>query len=120
MGPAFATAGEVSSARLRAKSQSIGLSWNYFQSTIFNTACPFIFNPPPQGGGLLGKTGFIFCATCVITLVVFWLEFPETKGRSFIELDEMFEQKVPTRKFEEYKTRGFTTGQERSGSVSSV
>jgi len=105
----MATAGEISSARLRAKSQAIGLGFNYLWSCVWNVATPYMFNPVPSGGGLLGKTGFIFFATSVISLVVFWFEFPETKDRTFVEQDEMFEQKISTRKFKEYKTHGFAS-----------
>lgn len=107
VGPAMATAGEISSARLRAKSQAIGLGINYLWSCVWNVATPYCFNAPPTGAGLLGKTGFIFCATTVISLAIFWFEFPETKDRTFVELDEMFKQKIPTRKFKEYETHDF-------------
>jgi MFS transporter, SP family, general alpha glucoside:H+ symporter len=39
-------------------------------------------------------------------LAIIYFEFPETKGRSFAELDEMFEGKVKTRKFRTYETNG--------------
>jgi hypothetical protein len=103
----MATAGEISSARLRAKSQALGLGFNYLWSCVWNVVTPYMFNPKPAGGGLLGKTGFMFFATSVISIVVFWFEYPDTKDRTFVELDEMFEKKVPTRKFPEYRTHGF-------------
>ncbi|KAL2857060.1 hypothetical protein BJY01DRAFT_242463 [Aspergillus pseudoustus] len=31
-------------------------------------------------------------------------DWPETAGRAYAELDEMFMEKVPARKFKEYKT----------------
>lgn len=111
----MATAGEISSARLRAKSQAIGLGFNYLWSCVWNVVTPYIFNPKPNGGGLLGQTGFIFCATCIISLIVFWLEFPETKDRTFVELDEMFEKKIKTRAFKEYQTRKFGDMEEGVG-----
>lgn len=66
-----------------------------------------MFNPKPSGGCLVGQTGFIFFITCIISLVVLWFEIPETKDRTFVELDKMFEQKVPTPKFKAYKPHGF-------------
>lgn len=117
VGPAMATAGEISSARLRAKSQAIGLGFNYLWSCVWNVVTPYMFNPKPNGGGLLGQTGFIFSATCVIALVIFWFEFPETKDRTFIELDEMFENKVKTRSFKGYKTHKFGSVSGDAGSM---
>jgi MFS transporter, SP family, general alpha glucoside:H+ symporter len=63
--------------------------------------------PNTDGQRTVGEKGFAFCTTRVISIVVFYFEFPETKDRTFAELDEMFEQKVPTREFRKYKTHGF-------------
>jgi len=108
----MATAGEISSARLRAKSQAIGLGFNYLWSCVWNVVTPYMFNPAPNGGGLLGKTGFIFFATCGISLVILWFELPETRNRTFVELDEMFDKKISTRKFKAYQTEGFVEGKQ--------
>ena len=46
---------------------------------------------------LYGGTGFV-------GLVICYFFVPETKGRSFLELDELFEQKVSARKFKSTET----------------
>lgn len=111
IGPAISVAGEVSSARLRAKSQSLGFLFNYCYSTVWNVVVPYMFNT--DEGNLGGKIGWIFFATCAITGVVVFLEFPETKDRGFDELDEMFEEKVKARKFKEYITSRHRVGVEK-------
>ena len=93
----MAIAGEVSSIRLRTKSIAIGFTFNYAFSTVWNVVIPYMFNQ--DQGNLGGKIGWIYFGLCLATLVVIYLEIPETKGRSFYELDKMFEAKVPTRKF---------------------
>lgn len=94
-------AGEVSAVRLRAKSMAIGFTFNYFFSTVWNVAIPYLYNTDEANLG--GKIGWIFAAMGVIALVVIYFEVPETKGRSFEDLDEMFNEKISTRAFRTYQ-----------------
>lgn len=55
-------------------------------------------------GNLGGKMGWIFFATACIAWFVVWAEIPETKDRTYGELDEMFNEGVPARKFKTYRT----------------
>jgi hypothetical protein len=93
-------AGEVSSVRLRAKSQGLGFLVNGFFSWAFNFFVPYMFNADEANLG--GKMGFFFFGLCAIGAVVIFLEIPETKGRTYAELDEMFEKRLPTRQFSTY------------------
>ena len=63
-----------------------------------------MFNPGE--GNLGGKMGWIFLATCIIALVIVYLEFPETKDRTYKELDECFQERVPARAFKGYTATG--------------
>jgi MFS transporter, SP family, general alpha glucoside:H+ symporter len=105
VGPAMSIAGEVSSTRLRAKSQSIGFMFNFFFSTVWNVVVPYMFNP--NEGNLGGRMGWIFFTTSILAAIIIFLEFPETKDRTYAELDEMFLAKVPTRTFKSYNPHGF-------------
>lgn len=49
-----------------------------------------------------GKMGFIFFGLCVFAWVVLYFEIPEMKHRTYAELDEMFEKRLPTREFSKY------------------
>ena len=51
-----------------------------------------------------GKSGFFWGALCIICLVWSFFRLPEPKGRSYAELDILFENRVPTRKFATAKT----------------
>ena len=97
VGPAQAIAGEVSALRLRSKSQSIGFFFNYSFSCIWNVVVPYMFNQ--DQGNLGGKMGFIYLATCIIALAIFFFEVPETRDISGLELDHLFEKRVAARKF---------------------
>lgn len=100
IGPAMSIAGQISEARLRAKSQAVGFAFNYFFSAVWNVVVPYMFNA--DEGNLGGKMGFIYVATAVISFVIIFFDVPETKGRSFAELDEMFRKKIPARQFKSY------------------
>jgi MFS transporter, SP family, general alpha glucoside:H+ symporter len=97
IGPATSIAGEVSGTRLRAKSQAIGFAFNYFFSTVWNVVVPYMFNP--DQGNLGGKIGWIYAATCLTAIVIVYFEFPETKNRTYIELDHMFDMRLSSRNF---------------------
>ncbi|RMJ03429.1 hypothetical protein CDV36_015046 [Fusarium kuroshium] len=55
-------------------------------------------------GNLGAKVAFIFGGLCLFSLAYLWYCQPETAGRSYQELDEMFAKGVPARKFKSYKT----------------
>ena len=52
-----------------------------------------------DSGNLGPKTYLIFAGWMLFALTLTYLYLPETKGRSAAELDELFEAKVPARKF---------------------
>lgn len=49
-------------------------------------------------------TFFFYGSTSLVFVVIMWFVIPETKNRSYVELDEMFELHVPTRKCATYET----------------
>lgn len=53
----------------------------------------------PEGAGWGIKTGFFFAGTCFIGLVLLFFTVPETRNRSYLELDELFMRKIPARQF---------------------
>nr|QFR37044.1 MFS transporter [Cyberlindnera americana] len=101
IGPlAFTIVGEMSSTRLR--SQSIALARGAYSvvSLVSNIVEPYMINPGE--GNLKGKTAFIWLGTAVSVLVWAYFRLPETRDRSFAELDVMFEKKLPARQFSKY------------------
>jgi hypothetical protein len=65
-----------------------------------------MFNP--NAGNLQGKVAFVFGATSLLTCVYTFYFHPETKGRSFQEIDEMFHKRIPARKFASFVTEAET------------
>ena len=93
--------GETPSVRLRGKSQSLGFIAAGLFSWAFNFFVPYMFNVDEGNWG--AKTGFFFAGLCILCVAVMWFEIPEMKNRTYAEIDEMFEMKLPTRKFRTYK-----------------
>jgi hypothetical protein len=53
---------------------------------------PYLFNP--DSANLQGKVGFIFGATSFIGFVVVYFYLPETKNKTPLELDAIFEKRA--------------------------
>lgn len=53
---------------------------------------------------LTNLSAFLYGGTGFIGLVICYFFVPETKGRSFLELDELFERRTPARKFRTTET----------------
>ena len=58
---------------------------------------PYAINP--DQGNLDGKIAFIFGAVVACSCVFVWFFIPETKGRTSIEIDELYERGIPAWKW---------------------
>lgn len=45
------------------------------------------------------KTGYFYLGTCILGIIYTYFRLPETQHRSFGELDTLFHNRVPARKF---------------------
>ncbi|KAH8645442.1 general substrate transporter [Xylariales sp. PMI_506] len=88
---------EISSAQLRAKTQALCTITNAVVSWLFNFITPYLINTDEANLG--AKAGFIWAGLSLFGLVWVWFELPETKDRTFAEIDELFVRKTPTREF---------------------
>jgi hypothetical protein len=57
-----------------------------------------------QNAGWGQKTGLFFAGTSGLYLIPCIFLFPETKGRTYNELDELYERGIPAWKFSTTKT----------------
>jgi SP family general alpha glucoside:H+ symporter-like MFS transporter len=98
LGPmAYSILTEVPSIRLRSKTVGIAIAVDAVCGIITGVALPYLINPGE--GNARGKTDFLFGGISLFTMVWCWFRLPETKHRTVEEIDYMFEEKVPTRKF---------------------
>lgn len=92
---------EVSSARLRGATVALSTVSCFIWSIVFAVAIPYAMDEDQANWG--GKLGFLFAGTTLLCLVYCFFYLPETKGRTFEELDILFEKKVPSREFKKYQ-----------------
>lgn len=102
IGPqSFTLAAEISATRLRSQTISIARNAYNVINVINNTIQPYLINPTE--GNLKGKAAFYWFGIAVITTIWAVLRLPETKDRTFEELDVLFEKRVPAWRFSSTK-----------------
>lgn len=89
--------GEISSSRLRAKTTSVATIVNALCNLGWAIAIPYLINA--EEANLGPKGGVVFLGPAVILGIVAFFAIPETKGKSFAQLDHLFETRTPARKF---------------------
>lgn len=93
--------GEVSSTKLRSKTIAFATAMQSVSALVFTIVMPYILNPTALN--IRGKAGFIFGGMSLICSVWCYFRLPETKGRTFDEIDLMFHKGVPARKFADFQ-----------------
>ncbi|KAG9185674.1 hypothetical protein G6011_07005 [Alternaria panax] len=106
LGPiCYSLVSEIPSTRLRSKTIVLARNCYNISGIITNVITPRMLNPTSWGWG--AKAGFFWAGTSIFGILWSWWRLPEPKGRTFGELDELFEKKVAARKF---RTTDFTIG----------
>ncbi|CAO2655155.1 Nn.00g102190.m01.CDS01 [Neocucurbitaria sp. VM-36] len=88
---------EIPNTRIRGKTLGLACFTPHVLAIAITAGLPYAMSPTEANWG--AKTGFLFGG--LSTGVVLWAFFylPETKGRTFEELDVLFERKVTARRF---------------------
>jgi SP family general alpha glucoside:H+ symporter-like MFS transporter len=98
LGPqSFAITAEISATRVRAQTISIARNSYYLVTIIGYVAEAKMINPTEDN--LKGRTSFIWSGLAVLALIWAIFRLPETKGRTYEELDNLFEKNIPAWKF---------------------
>jgi SP family general alpha glucoside:H+ symporter-like MFS transporter len=95
----YSLVAEMPSTRLRQKTVVLARNFYNIASIIGNILTPRMLNPGAWNWG--AKSAFFWAGTCFGCLVWTYFRLPEPKGRTYGELDILFEQRVPARKFAE-------------------
>ncbi|SZF03630.1 unnamed protein product [Blumeria hordei] len=106
----WAIPAEIGSTRLRQKTICLARTSYYLVDTLAKTIEPYLMNPTKWN--LKGFTGFLWAGTALIAVTWTFFRLPETKGRSFEELEVLFGRNVPTREFASYKIESQVAGGE--------
>lgn len=101
---------EVPSARLRGLTIALATVSVQVLSIVFAVAIPYAMNE--DQGNWRGKVGFIFAILGLLCTIYCFFSMPETRGRTFEELDILFERKVPSREFRTYRVDAETESSE--------
>ena len=102
---------EVGSTRLRQKTVVIARNSYYVTSVIGAVLEPYFISP--TAWNLKGYTALVWAGTSTVTLVWAIFRLPETKGRSYEELNLMFAQRLPARHFKNYEVDVFGSEEEK-------
>jgi SP family general alpha glucoside:H+ symporter-like MFS transporter len=95
----YSLVSEMPSTRLRQKTVVLARNTYNAASIIGNILTPRMLNPGAWNWG--AKSAFFWAGTCFLCLVWTYFRLPEPKGRTYGELDILFERSVPARKFKE-------------------
>lgn len=97
---AWLAGGEIPSQRLRSYTFGISAAVGFAGAWLATFTAPYFINPDALNWG--PEYGWIWGPSCMITVVWIYFFLPEIKNRTLEEIDEMFEAKLPARKFRKY------------------
>ncbi|KAI2468531.1 general substrate transporter [Annulohypoxylon bovei var. microspora] len=101
---AWLLGGELPSNHLRAHTYGLSTVLNFLGNWLGVFTAPYFINPASLGWS--ARYGYIWFASNVIVFVFTWAFIPETRDRTLEEINEIFEAKVPARKFKSYVCTG--------------
>ncbi|KAF2474622.1 MFS alpha-glucoside transporter-like protein [Lindgomyces ingoldianus] len=93
----YSLVAEMPSTRLRQKTVVLARNFYNIASIIGNILTPRMLNPSAWNWG--AKSAFFWAGTCFLCFVWTYFRLPEPRGRTYGELDTLFEQRVSARKF---------------------
>ena len=93
----YAIVSEVPSSELRSKTVVLSRMTYNILNIISNVITPYMLNP--GAWAWRAKAGFFFAGTCTVALVFTCFHIPETKGRTYAELNVLFIEKTKAWEF---------------------
>ena len=111
-GPAcYTIVGEMPSAEVRAQTVVLARATYVVSGIINSQLTPRMLAPDEFNWG--AKAGFFYLGTNILCFIYCYFRLPETKGRTYGELDILFRNKVPARLFSSTKVEEFETSEQR-------
>ncbi|KAK8038284.1 alpha-glucosides permease MPH2/3 [Apiospora phragmitis] len=100
LGPTcYTIVGEASSSRVRAQTIVIGRAVYVVGQIAVNQLNPRMLNDSSDAWNWGAQTGLFYFGLCGLWAVWIFFFLPETKNRTFGELDYLFQKRIPARKF---------------------
>ncbi|KIL87640.1 hypothetical protein FAVG1_09350 [Fusarium avenaceum] len=94
-------AGEIPSQRLRSYTFGLAAAAGFLGAWLITFTAPYFINPSALNWG--PRYGYIWFPSCMVCVVWVYFYLPEVKGRTLEEIDAMFNERLPARKFEAYE-----------------
>ncbi|KAF4546292.1 MFS monosaccharide transporter [Lasiodiplodia theobromae] len=113
---AWLSGGEIPSQRLRSYTFGIASSLGFLGAWLATFTAPYFINPDSLNWG--PRYGYIWAPPCFLTVIWVYFFLPEVKNRTLEEIDEMFEMRLPARKFRKYVCTGRVNDDRSSSKVS--
>ncbi|KAF2014257.1 putative sugar transporter [Aaosphaeria arxii CBS 175.79] len=102
---AFSLVAEISSRRLQVKTVALSRVAYNMAAIVVNILTPYMLNP--TAWNWRNFAGFFWAGTCFCVLVYHYFRLPEPSGRTFAEMDLLFERRIPARKFKTTNVNAF-------------
>lgn len=93
----YSLVAELSTRRLQIKTVVLGRNLYNIVGIICSVLTPYMLNPSAWNWG--NYAGFFWAGICFFCVIYTYFRVPEPRGRTFAELDLLFERKVSARKF---------------------
>jgi SP family general alpha glucoside:H+ symporter-like MFS transporter len=95
----YSLVAEVSSTRLKAKTIVLARNFYNIGGIVVNILTTYQLTPQPSGWGWSAKSSFFWAGSCALCIVWIFFRLPEPKGRTYGEMDVLFERGIGARKF---------------------
>lgn len=93
----YSLVAEISTRRLQIKTVVLGRNLYNIVGIVCSVLTPYMLNPTAWNWG--NYAGFFWGGSCFLCIIYVYFRLPEPAGRSFAELDLLFERGVSARKF---------------------
>lgn len=93
----YSLVAELSTRRLQIKTVVLGRNLYNIVGIFCGVVTPYMLNPGAWNWG--NYAGFFWAGICFFCVVYTYFRLPEPSGRSFAELDLLFEKRISARKF---------------------
>ncbi|KJZ72018.1 hypothetical protein HIM_08579 [Hirsutella minnesotensis 3608] len=93
----YSLVSELSSRRLQIKTVVLARNLYNVVGIITGVLTPYMLNPTAWNWS--NFTGFFWAGICFLCIIYTYFRLPEPRGRTFAELDVLFEKRVSARKF---------------------
>lgn len=93
----YSLVSELSSTRLKAKTIVLARALYNISNIVVNVLTNYQLNSMAWGWG--ARSAYFWAGTCLVSFVWAFFRLPEPKGRTYEELDLLFERGVSARKF---------------------